>query len=160
MRGGKAALEAWIRFYVSIEELATKYERGKEGLLYNSLFNYQTLYENRKAAAKFLTKHAGTFHEAREAIQLAARLYEKESEVLGSALNQEDKFWYKMNELRNTFFISNSESRKWGAARAIDKTDAWTVEVQEREYQIMEEALKIEESAISQLEEALSQIPT
>ena len=158
MRGGKAALEAWGRFYASIDELAPKYRGGKERLLYNSLFNYQTLYENRRAAANFLSKHAGRFSQAKEAIRRAARLYEKEAEVLGSALDPEDDFWRPMSVLRNIFLSYARETREWQAARSIDRTDSWTAEVQERERQIMKEALKLEESAISQLEEALSQI--
>lgn len=158
MRGGKAALEAMIRFYDSINELAPKYERGKQGLLYNSLFNYQTLYENRKAAANFLDRHLEEFPRAKETIQRAAELYHKEAEMLGSALNPEDDFWRPMSILRNTFFSYGREAREWEAARSIDRTDPWTAEVQERERQILKEALKLEESAISQLEEALSRI--
>jgi hypothetical protein len=58
MRIGRAALEYWAQFYCSVDELALTYPRGTAGLLYNSLMNYQHLYENRLAAASFLAEWA------------------------------------------------------------------------------------------------------
>jgi len=158
MRIGRTALEHWARFYDSIDELASSYHRGKGALFYNSLMNYQHLYENRKAATSFLRGHAAQFQRAEGAIRAAAAAYEEEAQILESALGVEDTAWSDLNRIRASLVGRRPEAAAWAAARSVDQTDVWPPELQRRERQIMEEALRLEASAMEHLREAYAQI--
>jgi hypothetical protein len=158
MRIGGTALEHWARFYGSIDELAPAYARGKGGLLYNSLMNYHHLYENRKAAASYLAKHAPAFPRAEAVLRKAAETYRQEAEVLAAALAPDDDAWRALNQVRTALVRRDPASIPWEAARSVAPADAWTPALQQRERRIMEEALQLERSAIACLEEAYAQV--
>lgn len=178
MRIGRTALEYWAQFYGSIDDIAPAYLRGKGGLLYNSLMNYQHLYENRIAAAGFLSGHSDRFPRAQGAIAKAAEVYREEAQLLGSALDSEDDAWSDINGIRAALIGRAPQSAAWEMARSVGETDvwspdlgipfitwvrtnpsvghadAWTPDVRERERRIMEQALRLETAAIQHLQHA------
>jgi hypothetical protein len=158
MRIGRVALRGWARFYGQVDEIAATYPRGKGGLLYNSLMNYQHLYENRLVAASFLANHAGRFPAATETIRKAAELYRQEAALLASALDPQDPRWHDLNEIRRTLTGRTPESAFWEARLAVTESDAWTPEVQQQERRIMEQALELESAAIESLQAACAAI--
>ena len=144
LRSGKAALKAWISFLENFEELSTKEEPKK--LIGYHIWNYQHLYEARKAAAAFLRKNAGCIPSGGQNLQDASVAYEKEADLLGSVFHP-DTFWQGMLTLRHAYF-----SRSWGDT----PIDAWSYNVRKRLKQIMEQALNLEESAVRLTESAVS----
>jgi hypothetical protein len=160
MRTGRVALEAWAQFYAAIDALAPAYPRGKGGPPYNSLMNYQHLYENRQAAVRFLSRHSAGFPRAEGAIRRAAELYQEEVAALASALDADDDLWPDINRVRTALVNRTPESAAWEAARCVDQADVWTPEAQRREHRIMEDALRLEALAIEHLREATERLST
>lgn len=158
MRIGRTALKSWAEFYGTVDELASIYPRGKGGLLYNSLMNFQHLFENRQAAAGFLSRHANRFPEATDIIQAAADTYAEEVEVLATVVDPADGFWSAFNQVRSALVSRSRASIPWEEARSVEQTGVWTPEVQRRERRIMEEALMLEETAIQHLAQARAKI--
>jgi hypothetical protein len=144
LTSGKTALKAWISFLANFEELTTKEESRK--LLGHHIWNYQHLYEARKAAGTFLLKNARVLP-GHKALLRASTYYEKEVQLLATVFNSGDAFSEKMNILRRAFF--NGE---WGTI----PIDAWTPHVRQRMKHIMEQALTLEESAIDLIESVVS----
>lgn len=144
LKSGKAALKAWISFLENFEELSTKEEPKK--LIGYHIWNYQHLYEARKAAAAFLRKNAGVIPSGKQNLQDASVAYQKEADLLGSVFHP-DTFWEGMLALRHAYF-----SRGWGDT----PIDAWSYDVRKRLRQIMEQALELEESAVRLTESAVS----
>lgn len=145
LTSGKTALKAWISFLAKFEELKTKEEPKK--LLGHHIWNYQHLYEARKAAAVFLYKNARVIPSGEQELLRASACYKEEAHLLTTVFNTEDAFWKGMNNLRRAFF--NGDWRTM-------PIDAWTHNVRQQMKHIMEQVLTIEQSAVDLIESVLS----
>jgi hypothetical protein len=92
----------------------------------------------------------------------AAVLYgcvnQKEVEMLASALDPDDGLWREFNQVRTAQVSRSVESTRWEDARSMERAEVWTPEIQQRERQIIEQALRLEHSATEYLEQARDQI--
>lgn len=143
LRSGKAALKAWISFLTNFEELAAKEE--PKNLLGYHIWNYQHLYEARKAAAAFLGKNAGVIPSGKQELVRASSTYQEEAQLLATAFS-EDASWQGMSTLRHAYFRGGWRDTSLAA---------WTSDVRQQMRQLMEQALEIEQSAINLIESAL-----
>lgn len=116
--------------------------------------NYHHLYENPRAAASFLSRHAWRFPEAEGLIRKASEAYGEEVGVLASALDREDGAWREMNRVRSALVRRTPEARPWEGSRSVEPEAVWTAEVQRREHCILVRTLELEDAAIGMLRKA------
>jgi hypothetical protein len=134
---GKAALEAWIRFYDMHDELAARV--GAERLLFHHLWNFKNLYDARRAAAGFLHRHAALYPDTETDLERASGLYQQEADLLGSAYDDDSTY------------LGVFDFQELDVSR-------WTPQRRAREAQIMRDALALETSAVEAMRSALPQM--
>jgi hypothetical protein len=144
LKNGQAALQAWIRGLEQHEELASKVDPGR--LLFYHLWAYKHLWDARRAAVSFLTKHAELFPPAQKLLTEAASYYRKEAELLGVAYDDPQTYIGSFENLGACLGASGYED-----------TDAtkWTPSMRHKEKLILMECLDLEKSAIETMRKAL-----
>jgi hypothetical protein len=147
LKNGQAALQAWIHGLELHETLAAKVDPGR--LLFYHLWAYKHLYDARRAAARFLHKHAATYPTAQGALLKAAGLYQQEADLLGAAYDDPSTYLGSFEDLKMCIGSSGYED-----------TDAttWTPEMRQRERQMLEGALALERAAVEAMGDALSEM--
>ncbi len=129
---GRAALEAWIRDLRDGDQLP---EETKKALFGLGPGNYAALYDARKAAVTFLKDWSSvTDGEAREALQRAAGLYDKEAKVVAPVLAEQ----------------------KPGKAQGGQTMADWFAKGRLREAEALTDALQLESAAMAEVEAALA----
>jgi hypothetical protein len=144
LKNGQAALQAWIRGLEQHENLAAKTDPGK--LLFYYLWAYKHLWDARRAAVDFLTKHAELFPPAQKLLIKAASYYHQEADLLGAAYDDPQTYIGSFEDLGACLGTSGYED-----------TDAtkWTVGMRHKEKLILMECLDLEKQAIETMREAL-----
>lgn len=123
---GEAAFSAWIK---DLQEFDNLTEEAQKGLVGIDWWNYTSLHDARKAAAKFLKEWSYILDgEKQQALKRAVELYEQEVKVLEPLL--EDK-------------QNPGEEQDWSKKALL------------KEIEILTEALKLESEAIAEIEKAL-----
>jgi len=129
---GAAALQAWIRDLADADHYPAETKKALFGL---APWNYAALYDARKAAMPFLRDWSlAVDGGAREALQRAAGLYEKEVKVLEPVLAE----------------------RKAGEVHGGETMEEWFAKGRVREAEALTQALQLESSAMAEIERALA----
>jgi hypothetical protein len=132
-RYGEIALKAWASDLGQTD--------GSNGDYYGKLFfvswwNFNCLYDARRAASEYLREHAGLLPEAfRELVRKAAGIYDEERGLLGRTYRERDIFF-----------------GPWTGKSIAD----WTLDVKSRERDILLECAKLEALAIGLLKQAVA----
>jgi hypothetical protein len=130
---GKAVYDRWLAALDDVESIA---EDDLPGFRHVSMWTYETLFNAREAAGKFLRSQAPLLDgEARDALTRAAELYEEEHALLMESLDQEGALMHR-----------------FGGVEA----DGWTREGVARERGVLARAAELEEQAITAIEQALA----
>ena len=121
---GQKAMELWVKDLQNADKF-TKKQQGE--LFFVNTWNYQSLWDARKHAVKYLKTNSKLFSDkARKHLNKAAEFYKKEVEVLAS--------------------VPGAFSGK--------KIEEWTPEHRKQEANIMSQALKLEQQAIDEIKKA------
>ena len=148
LRSGKAALEAWIKFITDFEELAINEEL--KDLFFHHVWNYQHLYEARKAAAIFLRNNARLYPSIEKELRRVSDLYQEEADLLGSAFKTNGGVWRGINDIQHVVYS--------GVGTYPDHIqDSWKRDIRQ-EKQILVKALRLEELSINMLKKVSSKI--
>ena len=130
---GREALEAW---QADLRDADNFSEKKRKGLFFLNWWSFDVLTDARRRAPEYLTGRAPHLNaKARKAVERAAEIYKKESNLLWA-----------------TFMAKSAFLGPWTGKKIKD----WTPAVRNREQKVLAKAAALEAQAIAELEKALA----
>jgi len=130
---GKAVYERWLAALDDVESIP---DDQMSGFRHVSMWTYETLFNAREAAGKFLRSQASVVDgDARNAINRAATLYEEEHALLMASIETDGARMHRFNGT---------------------ELEDWTREGLARERGVLARCAELEEQAVTELEQALA----